>query len=278
MQIQLRALALAVVVPMLFATAAAAQSELRTPDGQPDLQGVWDFRTMTPLQRPEDQEREFLTEGRGGRGRSGRHPPRRAALLEPSEVRTEPLPAGGTGAERGQRVGGYNDFWLDYGHQHHRGSPHRAHRRSSRWPTAGADARRVNVCVRWVPSPRICPSSVRSGSGLPARARDDPEDRGLAERCLLGFNSGPPMMPSGYNNNMQLFQTPDHVVILNEMVHDARIIPLDGRPHLPEGVRQWMGDSRGHWDGNTLVVVTQNLSEETGSLRSIRHPVDRHGD
>ena len=95
---------------------------------------------------------------------------------------------------------------------------------------------------------------------------DDPEDRGLAERCLLGFNSGPPMMPSGYNNNMQLFQTPDHVVILNEMVHDARIIPLDGRPHLPESVRQWMGDSRGRWEGETLVVETTNLSELTGSF------------
>ena len=74
------------------------------------------------------------------------------------------------------------------------------------------------------------------------------------------------MMPSGYNNNMQLFQTADHVVILNEMVHDARIIPLDGRPHLPEGVRQWMGDSRGRWEGETLVVETTNLSELTGSF------------
>ena len=95
---------------------------------------------------------------------------------------------------------------------------------------------------------------------------DGPEYRGLAERCLVGFNTGPPMMPSGYNNQMQLFQTPDHVVILNEMVHDARIIPLDGRRHLPADIRQWMGDSRGHWDGDTLVVETANFTDKTPSF------------
>ena len=264
MQIQLRAIALAVVVPMLFATAAAAQSELRTPDGQPDLQGVWDFRTMTPLQRPEDQEREFLTEEEAAEAEAAATA-RRAVLLEPSEVRTEPLPAGGTGAERGQRVGGYNDFWLDYGTNviEDRRTSLIVEPADGRLPALtpeGERLRQVGSLAEDLPIER--PVRVRAaGTGA-----DDPEDRGLAERCLLGFNSGPPMMPSGYNNNMQLFQTPDHVVILNEMVHDARIIPLDGRPHLPEGVRQWMGDSRGHWDGNTLVVVTQNLSEETGSF------------
>jgi len=85
-------------------------------------------------------------------------------------------------------------------------------------------------------------------------------------RCILGFNSGPPVMPSGYNNNMQLFQTPEHVVVLTEMVHDARIIPLDGRAHLPEEVQQWNGDSRGHWDGDTLVVETTNFTGKTASF------------
>ena len=89
---------------------------------------------------------------------------------------------------------------------------------------------------------------------------------GLAERCLLGFNSGPPVVPAGYNQNLQIFQTPDHVVILHEMVHDARVVPLDGRPHLPEGVRQWMGDSRGYWDGDTLVVESRNYSDKTASF------------
>ena len=110
--------------------------------------------------------------------------------------------------------------------------------------------------------PSTHPVRYRSG-GIGA---DGTEDRGLAERCILGFNSGPPMVPSGYNNNMQLFQNADHVVVLNEMVHDARVVPLDGRPHLPEDVRQWMGDSRGHWEGDTLVVDTTNFTAKTSSF------------
>ena len=88
-------------------------------------------------------------------------------------------------------------------------------------------------------------------------------DRGLSERCLLGFNSVPPFMPSMYNNNVQLFQNKDHVVIFNEMIHEARIVPIDGRPHLPEDVKQWTGDSRGYWEGDTLVVETTNFTDKT---------------
>ena len=98
-----------------------------------------------------------------------------------------------------------------------------------------------------------------------ARA-DGPEDRGLAERCLVGFNSGPPMLPSGYNNHMQLVQTKDYILILNEMNHDARIIPLDRRGTPPSGVRQWAGMSRGHWEGDTLVVTTTNFTDQTASF------------
>ena len=83
----------------------------------------------------------------------------------------------------------------------------------------------------------------------------------FAVRCILGFNSGPPMNPAGYNQNVQIAQTEDHVLLLNEMVHSSRIIPLDGRPHLPDGVRQWMGDSRGRWEGETLVVETTNFRD-----------------
>ena len=105
----------------------------------------------------------------------------------------------------------------------------------------------------------------RAAARRTALGRDayGPEDRGAFERCILGFNAGPPMNPSAYNNNMQLFQTADHVVILNEMVHDARIVPLDGSGHLPDGVRQWRGDSRGHWDGDTLVIETKNFTAKT---------------
>ena len=85
----------------------------------------------------------------------------------------------------------------------------------------------------------------------------------------MGFNAGPPFVPSAYNNTVQLFQTPDHVVILNEMIHDARIVPLDGRPHLGDGLRQWLGDSRGRWDGDTLVVETTNFTSGRDMTRGV---------
>ena len=88
----------------------------------------------------------------------------------------------------------------------------------------------------------------------------------LAVRCLVGFNSGPPMTPSAYNNNMQLFQTEDHIVVLNEMVHSARVIPLGDQPRLQPGIRQQMGDARGRWEGDTLVVETKNFLRGTGFL------------
>ena len=260
MQTQLRAAALAAVALMVFTASATGQTPLRTPDGQADLQGVWDFRTMTPLERPEGQEQAFLTEEEAAAIEAGASA-RRAELLEPSEVRSEPLPAGGGGLA----VGGYNDFWLDYGTNliNDRRTSLIIDPPDGRLPALTPEGKALQqLGSLWEDLPIGRPVRVRS-AGV---GSDHPEDRGLAERCLLGFNSGPPMMPSGYNNNMQLFQTPDHVVILNEMVHDARIIPLDGRPHLPEGVRQWMGDSRGRWEGDTLVVETTNLTEHTGSF------------
>ena len=232
-----------------------------TPWGHPDLQGVWDFRTATPLQRPASQaDKAFLTEEEAA-AIEAQGAARRARLLEPSEVRTEPLAAGGGG----RAVGAYNDFWLDYG------TNVIADRRTSlivdpsdgRLPpltVEGEGSRQIGSL--WEDLPIVAPVRVRSaGTGS-----DHPEDRGLAERCLMGFNSGPPMMPSGYNNNMQLFQSADTVVIVNEMVHDARIIPLDSNNALADNIRQWMGSSRGHWDGNTLVVETSNFSSKRASF------------
>jgi hypothetical protein len=92
---------------------------------------------------------------------------------------------------------------------------------------------------------------------------DGPEDFSLNNRCILWPTAGPPMLPGGYNNNYEIIQTPEYVTILVEMIHDARIIPLDGRPHLPSSVRQWMGDSRGHWEADTLVVETTNFTNKT---------------
>jgi len=105
------------------------------------------------------------------------------------------------------------------------------------------------------------------------RLAQGPEDRPLSERCIVRPNSGPPMTPTGYNNNIQLVQAPGHVVIFNEQIHDARIVPMDGRPHLPQNVQQWMGDSRGHWEGDTLVVETTNFSSKAtfrGSGENLR--------
>ena len=207
----------------------------RTPWGAPDLQGVWDFRTITPLQRPEELgEQAFLTAEEAA-DLEREVVDRNARLWNEAARRTE---AGGN-------VGAYNNFWMDRG-------------------TRTVGTRRTSLIVD-PPDGRIPPLSEAGQRRADARAayrRDHPadswEDRSVGERCVLGFNSGPPMEPRAYNNHMQLFQTPDHVVILNEMVHDARVIPLDGGA-LPARVTQWMGDSRGRWEGDTLVVDTTNF-------------------
>ena len=230
-------------------------------DGKPDLQGVWDFRTLTPLQRPENRAAQAqLTPEEIAEIEENA---RQAAIDadQPSEVRTEPLPVGGN-------VGGYNNYWFDRG--------------------AGVvDDGRTSLLVDpsngrlpEVPAGVSRQATEDGVSQRPIRFRvggvgsDGPEDRGLAERCLLGFNTGPPVVPGGYNQNLQIFQTADHIVILNEMVHDARIVPLDGRSQLSEGMRQWMGSSRGRWEGDTLVVETANFTDQTASFSpSVRSSV-----
>ena len=241
------------VVIALSAIPAAGQTAPRTAWGQPDLQGVWDFRTITPLQRPEDlADQEFFTAEEAANIEQ-EAADRDARLWEQGARRTE---AGGN-------VGAYNNFWMD------RGLKAVGTRRTSlivdppdgRLPPLRPGAvEQIGSASEDLPGHR--PVRFRVG-GIGA---DGPEDRGLGVRCLLGFNSGPPMIPSAYNNNMQLFQTADYVVILNEMVHDARIIPLDRRPPLPEQVRHWMGDARGHWEGDTLVVETTNFTDKTPSF------------
>ena len=245
---------LGVLVAALVLTAtgtAGAQSDAgaeppRTRGGRPDLQGVWHFNTTTPLQRPERLgDRTHYTEEEHAALAA------RTAAFRPWD---QPPPDGS--------VGSYNQFWWD------RGGPV-ADRRTSlivdpedgRLPplTPGA-IRQIGSVERHVPG--TLPVRYRIG-GLSA---DGPEERGLAARCLVGYNVGPPLLPGGYNNNLQLFQAEDHVVILTEMVHDARIVPLDGRPHAPEAVRLWNGDARGHWDGDTLVVESTNFSAKRASF------------
>jgi hypothetical protein len=257
---------LALLAIALLPASAAAQARpatapsdaLRTPDGKPDLQGFWDFRTLTPLERPAGQPNKTVLTEEEAAAVQKQTAERRARAAAPSEAPSPRAPGGGARA-----VGGYNDFWLDFGNSVV------GDRRTSLIvdPPEG----RVPPLQKGVPHqagslledlPHQLPMRVLS-TGASA---EGPESRGLAERCLVGFNSGPPMVPSGYNNHMQLVQTSDHVMILNEMNHDVRIIPLNGRPLPPTSMRQWAGVSRGHWEGDTLVVKTSHFTDKTASF------------
>ena len=145
--------------------------------------------------------------------------------------------------------GAYNEAWFD------RGSKVYSNLRTS-IVVDPADGR----------IPQLTPQARNAASAraaIAARRPEGPEDFALPIRCIVWPTAGPPMIAGPYNNNYQIVQTRDYVVILNEMIHDARIIPLDGRPHLPSTIRQWMGDARGHWEGKTLVVDTTNFTGKT---------------
>ena len=232
-------------VPVVAQTDGAETWTLpRTPWGDPDLQGIWDFRTMTPLERPEDLAgKQFLTDDEAAEYQTAR-----VARLD-KDRRTDD----GLTAEADVALA-YNEFWWDSG------KTLTEDKRTSlivdppdgRIPSLTPDAQ-ARVDLR------------REGRRRPARG---PEDRSVGERCILGFNAGPPVNPSAYNNNIHIFQIPGSVVILVEMVHDVRVVPMDGRPHLPDHIRQWKGDARGHWDGETLVVESTNFTDKTSVRRS----------
>ncbi len=208
----------------------------RTASGKPDLTGLWDFATLTPLERPKEfGERAFLTR-------------EEVAAIEKRAADSalqDRAPAAGD-------PGTYNRFWTDFGSRVVEGAR--------------------NSLVIDPPDGRIPPLTPA------ARAREDAmwEKRKVAaqaqdlpswDRCIIGFNAGPPILPSGYNNNLQIFQTGDTVALLTEMAHDARIVPMDGRPRLPKAIQQWRGDSRGRWEGDTLVIESGNFSNKgTGTL------------
>ena len=236
----------AIAFVSLAAVPAMGQDGHLTSWGDPDLQGVWDFRTLTPLERPAElADKAFLTAEEAAAFEAqtleARDADRRDGAEKPFGI--------GSDVERA-----YNQFWWDYG------TNVTADRRTS-LITDPADG-----TIPYTAAGRE--EAGRFFSVLFGNVAAGPEDRALGERCILGFNSGPPMLPSAYNNNVQLFQTPDTVVILNEMVHNARIVPLNGPPHLPSDVRQWVGDSRGRWEGETLVVETTNFIGETSFVAS----------
>ncbi len=243
---------LAVLTSAVNAAEPGKQSKFSVPKneyGQPDLRGVWNFSSNTPFERPAKYKgREFMTKEEV----EAEH----AAIQSRSE--NSDNSTGGSGG-----VGGYNQFWVE---------------------SLAQDANFRTSLLIDPPDgrlPALQPGMKSENGGLgpdtggqrPVRFRvggvrkDGPEDRGLSERCLMGFNSGPPFVPSMYNNNVQIFQTKDHAVIMTEMIHDARVVPLDKRPHLDPTLRQWSGDSRGHYEGQTLVVETRNFTDKTNVFR-----------
>ena len=222
--------------------AADSWTPSRTPWGDPDLQGVWSFATITPLERPREfAGRERLTDAEVG------------ALNQGALTRgDEPPPPGDPGA--------YNAFWF------------------ARGESTGRTALIVDP-----PDGRLPPLTPEAQQRAAARAEarrgrgpaDSSEDRNLAERCI--HYRPLPRLPTSYNNNHQIFQTPSYVVMLTEMIHNVRIIPLDGHPYIDRGIRLWNGDSRGHWEGDTLVVETTHFSDEANFRGSgaNRHLVER---
>ena len=240
-------LALAALAPAAGAQTEASGEAPRTPWGAPDLQGVWDFRSLTPMERPEElaDSETFTAE-------------------QAAEFAEETIRRRSRDNDTSDRVVPYNDFWFD------EGTSVTTERTSlvvdppdGRIPplTAEAAARREAL--------EAARSGVSSHEPTPGGFVEDLGPGGLQVRCILGFNSGPPLAPSAYNNNVQVFQTEDTVVLFAEMNHKARIVPLDGREHLDPGVRQWTGDSRGRWEGDTLVVETTNFLRETNFQRGV---------
>lgn len=217
--------------------------------GVPDLQGTWTNATATGLIRGDDIDTLVLT-------------PEQAVEVEGQRAEffaaNDELPEDGLKA--GQDVGGYNSFWMDPG---------------TRLAVVNGEIRSSLIVE---PKDGKVPYSIwgylkvfRSGYRMITSA-DNPEQRALGERCIVGFGStgGPPMLPVLYNNNYQIVQSPGYVMILVEMNHDARIIRMGGDP-LPDSIKQWMGDSIGHWEGDTLVVETTNFNPGQSFRASLRH-------
>jgi hypothetical protein len=244
-------LAVAFAVAGSASAVVFAQGKVAVPrmaDGKPDLQGVWDFRTITPLQRPTELAGKAVLNDQEAADWE-----RANQRNQDNREKTERGPINGrptnSDVERA-----YNDFWWDFGKK-----------------IVGTKRSSLIVDPPDGRIPELTEAAKKRGAQrqeMRERTAIGPEDRGVGERCILGFNSGPPMLPSAYNNNVQIFQNKDTVVLLNEMVHNARVVPVDGRAHLSKDVRQWVGDSRGRWEGDTLVIHTTNFLGETAFQNS----------
>ena len=219
-----------------------ASIQRATPWGDPDLQGIWNHGTITPLQRPADQaDRVYLTEEEV------------ATLNEASDTRADRR----EGLTPEQDVAlAYNAFWWDRGISIGRTS-------LIVNPPDGRLPPRLPEAERRVESAETRRIRATRRGNLPASG---PEDMDLGDRCLV--YRPVPITSSGYNNHVQIAQSPGYVAILQEQIHEVRLIPLDGRPSLPASVTQWLGVSRGHWDGDTLVVETTNFRKDADYLGS----------
>ena len=241
----LTVLAVVVAIAALAPVSADAQSVPRTPWGAPDIQGVWDFRSLTPMERPEDlADTEVFT------------------AEEAAEFSEESIRRRSRDNDTSGRVVPYNDFWFD------EGTSVTTQRTSLIVdPPNGRMPAMTTGAMKRVDAARMARKGTGAHEPTPGGFVEDLGPGHLQVRCILGFNSGPPMAPSAYNNNMQLLQTENMVVLFAEMNHDARFVYLDDRPGLDPDIRQWHGDSRGYWDGDTLVVETRNFLRETNFQR-----------
>lgn len=249
---------IALVTSCLFSVAGHGAENYdvpRTEWGQPDLQGVWNFSSNRPMQRPRQfGERQFLTQEEVAEF---------AAQRAAADARSDSaLPVGGVDES-------YNDFWIEnFGIGDNVRTSHIVDPSNGRLPALVEGAISGQGVYGGRTTNETRPVRITAG-GI---GTDGPEDRGLSERCINGFNAGPPFVPSLYNNNVQIFQSRDHAVILVEMIHDARIVPLfdsaEDLPDLDDRLRFWTGDSNGYWDGDTLVVVTRNFNGLAASFGS----------
>ena len=247
---------LALAPPTVVAQSPDRAMPMRTPDGQPHVSGIFTFRTITPFQRPEQfAGQDSLSQEDAARFEAAERVRQNRDLFDPEK---------GSGGYKGRAEGGvlsYNEFWYERGIE------------------LTAD-KRTSLIVD-PPDGRLPPRT--EDAAMAARERgadrrehmyDSYENRSSGDRCIMGFNAGPPMRSSAYNNNVMIFQAPGYVAILNEMVHNARIIPIGEKSDLP--FQQRSGNSRGHWEGETLIIETTQFGGGSSGLSSTNmHLIER---
>jgi len=237
------------IVMLAVAVAAAEKTPEKAPrmrDGHPDLSGNWTYATLTTLERPKEfGNKAFLTAAEAA------DLEKTILTVQNRDRRDGDGPDGRTDLDRA-----YGQAWWEFG------SKLVGTRRTSlivdppdgQIPPLTADGERRALDKRG-----LWTANGEYEGGARGASFDSYADRPLQERCMGWTVTGPPMIPGAYNNNLALYQNTDHVVVMNEMVHEHRIIPLDGRPQVAAPIRMWMGSSRGHWQGDTLVVESSNF-------------------